>query len=458
MNRRSALTQDFVSARYGHRVFSPEWLLPWLGAAVLFGATACKKEASADEKAGPAASASAGGGGRGMRGAGAGVAFAVDVMAVVSKTVDYIVQAPGTLEAFERVQVTARVAGAVDKVSFSEGQDVKKGDVLVVIDSERYQLALNSAKAGLEKAQASEKDNEAMVARREGASADHPGLIPGEELATYQTKTLTSKADTSVANESVKAAQVNLRDAFVRAPLDGTIQTRTVETGQYVNTGYLMATLLRSDPLLLRFQVEPDNAPRLKPGMPVAFTLRETQGDFKAKITLVSAAADPTTHTVAVTAEVDTENKKYWLRPGSFCEVSIDVGAKRDAPVIPRASTRATDHGYVVYVVQGNAAVEKVVTLGMNTKDGLVEIRSGLTAGELLVIRGVESLTNGAKVNASKVDSLDPAAPETPLRPPGARPAGSAGGPSPAGSGAWPAGSAEHPTKRRAKPAGSAAP
>ncbi len=265
-----------------------------------------------------------------------------------------------------------------------------------------------------------------MVARREGASAQHPGLIPGEELATYQTKTLTAKADTEVASESLKVAQVNLRDAFVRAPIDGTIQTRTVETGQYVNTGYLMATLLRSDPLLLRFQVEPENAPRLKPGMPVNFTLREAQGDYKAKITLVAAAAEPTTHTVAVTAEVDTENKKYWLRPGSFCEVSIDIGAKRDAPLIPRSSTRATDHGYVVYVVEGNVATEKVVTLGMNTKDGWVEIRSGLKAGELLVVRGMESVSSGARVNASKVDSLDPTATETPLGPGSAHPAGSA--------------------------------
>jgi len=273
-----------------------------------------------------------------------------------------------------------------------------------------------------------------MVARREAASAEHPGLIPGEELSTYETKTVTSKADTAVANEALKVAQLNLRDAFVRAPIDGTIQTRTVETGQYINTGYLLATLLRSDPLLLRFQVEPDDAPRLKPDMPVDFKLRETPDTFTAKITLVAAAADPATHTVPITAEVDTKNKKYWLRPGSFCEVSIDVGAKRDAPIIPRAATRATDHGYVVYVVEGGAALEKVVTLGMNTKDGLVEVRSGLKAGDLLVVRGVESLTNGARVNASKVDSLDPNAPETPLNTGHARPAGSSGAPSPSGS------------------------
>jgi RND family efflux transporter MFP subunit len=405
--------------------------------AVALGAAGCKAKGAASGEGRPAAGAASG---RSLR---AGMIFPVDVLAVTSKKVDYIVEAPGTLEAFERVQVTARVSGIVDKVNFSEGQNVKKGDVLVVIDSERFQLAVNSAKLTLAKVRATERDTEAMVARRQGASEQHPGLIPGEELSSYQTKTVTAKADSDLAAEALKVAQVNLRDAFVRAPMNGVIQTRTVETGQYVNTGYLMATLLRAEPLLLRFQVEPETAPRLKPEMPLKFKIREAEGEYEAKITLVAEAADPATHTVAVTAQVDTASKKYWLRPGSFAEVSIDVGAKRDAPVIPRSATRATDHGYVVYVVEGSVAREKVVTLGMNTKDGWVEVRSGLKAGELLVVRGVESVTDGVKVNATKVESLDPAAVGVPIKP---MPSASAGAAPPAGSARG----------RRSKPAGAA--
>jgi RND family efflux transporter MFP subunit len=412
-------------------------LAPWF-LALLLVPEACKKTAPTTQaNAAPA---------RGKGARGAGVAFPVDVLPVVTKSVDYVVDAPGTLEAFERIQVTARVAGSVDKVSFVEGQNVKKGDVLAVIDSERFRSAVNSAKAGLEKAQADQKDSEAMEARRQSVTTEHPGLITGEELSTYQTKTLTAKADTAVASENLHAAEINLRDAFVRAPIDGVIQTRTVETGQYVSAGYLMATLLRADPLLLRFQVEPDDAPRLRPGMAVSFTLRETTDSFTAKITLVSAAADPTTHTVAVTAEVDTQNKKYWLRPGSFAEVTIDVGARRNAPVIPRSATRATDHGYVVYVDENGVAVEKPVTLGMNTKDGQVEIRNGLKAGELLVIRGVESIDKGSRLIANKVDSDDPNAPETPITADG----GARGGGNHADGGAAPSGSgsAGHRAKR----------
>jgi RND family efflux transporter MFP subunit len=366
---------------------------------------------------------------RGGHGGEGGLAFTVDLLQVEKKKLDYIVTAPGTIDAFEHVQVTARVAGAVDHVSFREGQDVKKGDVLVTIDGERFRLAVNSAKAALDKTAAAQKDVEAQVARREGASEKNPGLIPGEELETYRTKVLTAKADTAVAAEAVKVAELNLRDSAVRAPIAGVIQTRTVETGQYVQAGYTMATLLMSEPMLLRFNVETSEAPRLKNGMAVDFTMRETQRQFTAKINLVAASADATTHLVGVTAIVDsTEGHNYWLRPGSFCDVTIDVGAQRDAAVIPRIATRATDHGYVVYVADGDVAREVPVVLGMNTKDGWVEVRNGLSGGEWIVVHGAEALTTGAKVRATRLTTLDASAPRPEEMEGGAR-------------GSWPAGS-----------------
>ena len=329
--------------------------------------------------------------------------YTVDVITVEAKKVDYIVQAPGQIDAFERVQVTARVAGIVDRVLFAEGQQVKKGTALVNIDGERFSLAVAQAKAELGKASATQADSEAMVARREGANKDHPGLIPGEEIASDKTKVLTARADSEVAAQALRTAQVNLRDSSVVAPLDGIIQTRTVETGQYVQAGYVMATLLRNDPMLLHFQVEPDDAPRLKQGMTATFTMRETQRTFNAKLTLVAGAADSTTHMVSITGEVAADEHKYWLRPGSFCDVTIDLGAKRDAPLIPRSAARATDHGYVAYVVEGDTAKERPLTLGMSTRDGWVEVRAGLQAGDTLVVRGAEALSIGSKVHANKV-------------------------------------------------------
>lgn len=365
------------------------------------------------------------GGGRPQGGGGRpAVAFAVDVMPVESKKVEYVVTAPGTIEAFERVQVTARVAGVVDRVAFSEGQEVKKGDVLVVVDSERYYLAVKSAQAALDKAEASVRDAEAMVRRREEASSKTPGLIPGEELETYKTKSLTAKADREVAAQALKTANLNLRDSSVRAPIAGVIQTRTVETGQYVQTGYVMATLLRSEPLLLRFQVEPREAPRIKPGMIASFTMRETLRTFTAKVTLVAASADPETHMVGVTAQVVDEEHNYWLRPGSFCTVTLPISAQREAPVVPRGAARATDKGYVAYVIEDGAAKERPLSLGMSTKDGWLEVRSGLKAGDVIVVRGAEALTEGAKVKATSItaDALTKEETEGPPKPEGPDP------------------------------------
>ncbi|HWE30496.1 MAG TPA: efflux RND transporter periplasmic adaptor subunit [Polyangia bacterium] len=389
--------------------------------------------------------------------------YTVDVIAVEAKKVDYIVQAPGTIDAFERVQVTARVAGVVDRVLFAEGQQVNKGTALVTIDGERFRLAAAQAKAELDKASATQADAEAMVARREGATKDHPGLIPGEEIASDKTKVLTAKADTEVAAQALKTADVNLRDSSVVAPIDGIIQTRTVETGQYVQAGYVMATLLRNDPMLLHFQVEPDDAPRLKPGMTANFTMRETQRTFTAKLTLVAGAADSTTHMVSITGEVVADEHKYWLRPGSFCDVTIDLGAKRDAPLIPRSAARATDHGYVAYVVEGgDTAKEHPLTLGMSTRDSWVEVRAGLKAGDTLVVRGAEALSNGSKVHANTVtpESLNAAAPTAaaPASGTAAEPASDSSTPATPAAPAAPASGVKHgrPGSKLATPTGAA--
>jgi len=399
----------------------------WLGLLLsLLASYGCKSESTKTDASNTASTESQRGGRRALT-------YAVDVLAVEAKPVTYVVNAPGRIEAFEHVQVTARVAGAVDRVGFTEGEQVKRGQVLVVIDSARYQTAVDSAKAAFDKALAAQSDAEAMVTRRQAASAEHPGLIPGEEVASYRTKSLTAKADSRVAEQALKTAQLNLRDSSVRAPIDGVIQTRTVETGQYVQAGYLMATLLRKDPMLLRFEVEVSEALRIKPGMSASFTLRETQETFSAKITLVSGAADATSHMVPITAELTDKEHKYWLRPGSFCDVTVELErAQRLTPTIPRPAARATDHGYVAYVVDGDVARERTLTLGMNTKDGWIEVRSGLKAGDVLVVRGGEALSEGAKVKAAHVTAASfiagsgAGAPATSAAAPGASPSAAA--------------------------------
>jgi multidrug efflux system membrane fusion protein len=193
----------------------------------------------------------------------------------------------------------------------------------------------------------------------------------------------------------------------VRAPIAGVVQTRTVQQGQYVQPGAVMATILQRDPLLLRFQVSEQDAPRLKVGMVATLTLRESKNSFTSKITLVNGAADSATRLVGVTAQVDATDHQYWLRPGAFCQVSVPVGDARQGIVVPGLAIQPTEKGNVVFVVDDkNIAHSKIVETGMHTPEGGVELTRGVAAGELLVVRGIEPLTDGAPVKVSKKETM----------------------------------------------------
>ncbi len=345
------------------------------------------------------------GSGRGM---GNKLQYPVDVAPLELRKMQYTVNAPGSIDAYQQVQITARVAGAVDKVSFVEGQEVKQGDVLALIESERYQVAVDSAKAILAKAQANEKSQESELARRQNATSAHPGLIPGEEIDTHATGVETAKADVESAKQQLHVAELNLRDSYVRAPIGGVVQTRTVQAGQYLQPGAVLATILQRDPMLLRFQVSEQDAPRLKNGMVAHITLRESTQTYTAKITLVAGAADPQTRLVPVTGQLDATEHQYWLRPGAFCEVNVPIDAARQAIVVPSMAVRPSEKGNTVYVVDAkNVARAKIIDLGMHTPDGDVEVTHGLDEGEQLVVRGVEPLTDGAPVKVTEHTTLE---------------------------------------------------
>ncbi|HUP47544.1 MAG TPA: efflux RND transporter periplasmic adaptor subunit, partial [Thermoanaerobaculia bacterium] len=268
--------------------------------------------------------------------------FPVEARPVEARQVEYAVNAVGSLDAFEIVAVTSRVAGAVERVAFTEGQIVRQGQPLVEIEPERYRLAVEAAEATLQKQLAARAEAEAGFARRESASAKNPGLIRGEEIETWRTRVQTAAAEVSQAQAALAQAKLNLRDAFVRAPVNGIIQTRTVQTGQYVQPGSVLATLIRRDPLLLRFQVPEQEAAPVRPGMTARFTVGDDTTPHTARIAHVAAAASATSRMVDITAHVLDSNHAV-LRPGAFARVVVPVGDRREAPVIPQTAIRPSE-------------------------------------------------------------------------------------------------------------------
>ena len=230
--------------------------------------------------------------------------FPVEVEKVAARQVAYQVSATGSVDAFERIQITARVAGAVEKVSFREGEDVKAGQVLVEIEPARFKLAADAARAALAKATSARADAESALARREAANKEHPGLIPAEELETFRTRAQAAAADAEAQRVALARAKLDLHDAYVRPPRGGVIQSRTVETGQYVQPGTVLATLIDRDPLLLRFQVTEADARRIATGGAARFHVTDDAHGYGARIVHVAESADPASRMVAVTAEV----------------------------------------------------------------------------------------------------------------------------------------------------------
>lgn len=321
------------------------------------------------------------------------VAFPVEVETAAVREVEYTVSAVGSVAAFETVQLVARVPGTVEKVSFAEGDNVGASQVLVEIEPERYRIEVESARAALLRAQAEAADAAAGLTRRESL----PRLFPEEDVETHRTRVRVADAVVLERKAALARAELNLNGAYVRALASGLIETRTVQTGQYVQAGTVLATLVRREPLLLRFGVpEPDSA-SLEPGMAATFRVSGDAREYALEIVHVGGAADPASRMVAITGRV-TSPERDALRPGSFAEVRVPVGRSHGLPVIPQTAIRPSERGFLAFVVENGVAHQRVLTLGLRTADGRVEVLDGLRPQEVLVVRGAEALEEGSAV------------------------------------------------------------
>jgi multidrug efflux system membrane fusion protein len=135
----------------------------------------------------------------------------------------------------------------------------------------------------------------------------------------------------------------------------------------------------------------------MHPGSNALFKIRDTEREYSSKIIHVAASADQVSRMVEVTAEI-SDTKDETLRPGAFAEVVVPVSSSRMTPVVPLTAVRPSERGFIAFVVEKDVAAERILTLGMRTADGQVEVLSGLKPGEILVIRGGEALRSGVPV------------------------------------------------------------
>ena len=337
---------------------------------------------------------------------GAARAISVRVAPVETQDVVYQVKALGSLEAQELVQVTAEVEGAVAAVFFHEGDRVTPQTVLLKIDPERYRIEAERAEANFKKAVADAERAEWERKRREELAAQQ--LVAAEELNRARQEAERLSAEANAMKAAWDWAKQNLRRSEVRPSQAGVINTRGVATGQYVKMGDVLATLVDTSRLRLRFKVSEAESMRARDGDEVTFRVAPLgPRDFPARIYHVGDLADTTTRQVEILAWVKNPGE---LKPGFFAEATLPTNTHKAALVVPEGAVQASERGFVTYVVEGGKARLKAVEIGLRTAQGTVEIVSGLAAGETVVIEGSDRLADGAPVEPAATATLAPPA------------------------------------------------
>ena len=326
----------------------------------------------------------------------------VSVSKVVRKDVPVTIRGLGTVQAYYSVLLRTQVDGKLMQVAVTEGQDVKKGDLLAVIDTRPYQATLDAALA-------KKQQDESMLT---SARAD---LVRYTELARRDvasrqkveaTQATVGQLTAAIAGDAalIEAATVNLGFCAIVAPFDGRVGLRNIDPGTFVRaaeaTPIMPVAQLR--PIAVTFAVPQDNLPAIqralaagKPRVAAFASDNATELD-KGEVLTVDNAIDASTGTIKIKAVFP--NAVYALWPGQFVNMRLAVGTEAAALTVPSAAVQHGQDRMFVYVVKPDQTAE-ARTVEVLRDDGVVAIVSkGLDEGQTVVIDGQSRLRNGIRV------------------------------------------------------------
>jgi membrane fusion protein (multidrug efflux system) len=398
-------------------------------------------------------------------GPGGGKPPEVGVVTLATQPVTLTKELPGRTSAFRVAEVRARVNGIVQKRLFTEGADVKAGQVLFRIDPGPYQAALDSAQAQVARA-------EAMVQQAKSLAERYTKLIETNAVSRQEyddalVKVKTAEADVAAARAAVKSARINLDYTVVTAPLAGRIGRAEVTEGAYVqaSTATLLATVQQLDKvyvdltwssveaLKMRRAVE-SGALQGQGGQAAVTIVLEDGRDYETPGTLQFAdvSVDETTGSIALRAIVP--NPKKELLPGMFVRARLDEGTSPAAILVPqKAVTRDQGGRPTALVVGADGKVERRTLVTDRSVGDSWLVTDGVAAGDRVIVDGLQRARPGQPVTAVPAKPREVAA--TPP-PPGAPPPQPGPSPDPEPAATPPTGAAAKPAEGAAKPAAGA--
>jgi RND family efflux transporter MFP subunit len=349
-------------------------------------------------------------------GGGSGAAVVAD--AVIEEDLSQTTPVIGQLVARQAGPVSARVSGPVESVQVQVGDRVKKGDVLVVVASDRLQSESDRNLALVEQKQAMVAIAEAELEklrqerqriddlRQSSAFSQKRRDDVIQDVAMKQGSLANRTAELAQAVEQLNRANIDLRDAAVRAPYDGVVTAKMTEVGAYVAVGSPVVTLVNQKTLEIEVQVPTSRLGGLRPGAEVQIALDDGTR-HKAKVRAVVPEENPLTRTRAV--RLTPTLGDVLKQPALYQSVTVGVplgGADKVVTVHKDAVTR--DEGRpLVFVVAGGRVERRDVVLGESVGQRFAVIR-GLQAGERVVVRGNEQLSSGDAVRVISESGASP--------------------------------------------------
>lgn len=326
----------------------------------------------------------------------------VRVESVVKGEFAVYLNALGTVTAYNTVNVVSRVQGELVKVLFTEGQQVKAGDLLAVIDPRPFEAALLQA-------QGTEKQNKAMLQNARSELTRYQKLIKQDSIAkqTYESQVaLVNQYQGSLltGEAQVKDAQLNLEFTQIKAPINGRLGIRQIDIGNYIKVGDTtpLVSITQTQPISATFTLPetqlPEVASKLHKGEKLiveAWNSTNSQLLTSGEVETLNNQIDTSTGTILVKAKF--ANEESMLFPNQFINIKLKLTTLSDKIIIPTDSVQYGNKGTFVYVVEENKVHLKYIKLGQSDADKTV-VAEGLKEGEQVVLEGTDRLRENTPV------------------------------------------------------------
>jgi multidrug efflux system membrane fusion protein len=331
----------------------------------------------------------------------------VTVGKATQKTVPVQLRAIGNVQAYSTVTIKSKVGGELVRVHFTEGQDVKKGDLLFTIDPRPYEAALKQAEANLQRDIAQAKHAREDARRYE--SLIQKGVVPQQQYDKFRTDADALEATVLADRAAVENAKIQLGYCSIHSPIDGRTGSLIVKQGNIIKAEDINLVVINQIiPIDVAFSVPEQFLPEIKKYMAVgklqveALIPMNEERPERGVITFIDNAVDTNTGTIRLKGTFANREKKLW--PGQFVNVVLTLTTEPNAIVVPSQAIETGQEGQYIFVVKEDLTVESRPVVAGRSMNNETVVKKGLNPDEKVVTDGQLRLYPGAKVEIKTSD------------------------------------------------------